>query len=218
MTAVPARRQALEPGAALPRHRHAGAYAAVVLAGGYEEAGDAGRRRVGPGEVVLHGAFEAHLDRTGVRGAQVLNLPLDRLPGFRFGVVADVDALARAAERDGAQAAAMLLEMAAPSAATALDWPDLLAADLLETDARLDAWAVRRRLAPETVSRGFRRVFGVAPARYRLEARTRRALALVRAGGAGLAMIAAETGFADQAHMTRAIRELTGKAPGAWRA
>ena len=33
-----------------------------------------------------------------------------------------------------------------------------------------------------------------------------------------LAGIAAEVGFSDQAHMTRDVKALTGKTPGAWRA
>jgi AraC-like DNA-binding protein len=33
-----------------------------------------------------------------------------------------------------------------------------------------------------------------------------------------LSAIAAEAGFSDQAHMTRAIAELTGKPPSHWRA
>jgi hypothetical protein len=45
------------------RHVHTRAYAALVLSGCYEEAGDSGRHRVQAGNVVLHEAFEAHLDR-----------------------------------------------------------------------------------------------------------------------------------------------------------
>ena len=47
----------------MDRHVHKRAYAALVLSGGYEEAGDSGRHRVQAGNVVLHEAFEAHLDR-----------------------------------------------------------------------------------------------------------------------------------------------------------
>ena len=32
-----------------------------------------------------------------------------------------------------------------------------------------------------------------------------------------LAAIAADTGFADQAHMTRSVKDVTGASPGAWR-
>ena len=53
MSHLPAR-QTVQPGA-LPRHRHAEGYVAVVIAGGYEEAGDTGRRRVSAGDVVDEG-------------------------------------------------------------------------------------------------------------------------------------------------------------------
>lgn len=55
-------RQRLAPHERLPRHRHAGAYAALVLSGGYSEAWDSGRRQVSFGEVVFHRAFEAHAE------------------------------------------------------------------------------------------------------------------------------------------------------------
>jgi hypothetical protein len=41
------------------RHVHKRAYAALVLSGCYEEAGDSGRHRVQVGNVVLHEAFES---------------------------------------------------------------------------------------------------------------------------------------------------------------
>ena len=37
------------------------------------------------------------------------------------------------------------------------------------------------------------------------------------AGAASLAAVAAQHGFADQAHMTRSVRAVTGLPPGAWR-
>ncbi len=215
----PAHRQRLTPGMRLARHRHAGAYAAVVLSGGYEEAGDAGRRRVQPGDVVLHGPFEAHLDRSGGQGAEVLNLVLPEgavLGGF--GRLKDVDAVARLAERDPAEAARLLVALTRQAPPIPADWPDLLAAALsASSPLRLETWARSQGLTPETVSRGFRRVFGVSPSRFRLEVRARRAWSAVRATPEALAAIADDAGFADQAHMTRAVTALTGRPPGAWR-
>ena len=57
-------RDRLVAGTVMQRHRHAIGYVAVVLAGGYLEAGDAGRRRVGPGDALVHRPFEGHLDRS----------------------------------------------------------------------------------------------------------------------------------------------------------
>lgn len=213
---LPQPRQTVEPGC-LPRHRHAEGYAAVVLAGGYEEAGDGGRRRLGAGDVVAHGPYEAHLNRTPAAGAVVLNLPLCVAALEGFGRVDDPDRLARLAARDPLQAAAALAEAFHPVAATPMDWPDDLAVALgRDAVPRIGDWAAARGLSAEHVSRSFARVFGVSPQRYRLEARTRAALADL-AGAAPLAAVAAQHGFADQAHMTRSVRDITGLSPGAWR-
>ena len=217
MSRLPAR-QTVAPGC-LPRHRHAEAYAAVVLAGTYEEAGDNGRRRVGPGDVVVHRAWQAHLNRTPGAGAQVLNLPLpaDHLPAF--GRADDVDALVRAAERDPAEASARLAVMLRPAPPPAADWPEQLAVALAQGDATpLGDWAARFGVSREQLSRGFGKVFGVTPQRFRCEARTRAALGDLAASPLALAELALAHGFADQAHMTRAVRALSGRPPGAWRA
>jgi len=210
-------RERLAGGVVLARHRHAGGYAAVVVDGAYEEAGDEGRRRVRAGQVLVHRAFEAHLDSVARHGAEVLNLPLPE--GRHLPVsfaVADVDLLVRVAEREGVAVAAELLQPAG-AAAAASDWPDLLAAALRAAPSlRLDAWAAEHRLAPATLSRGFRAAYGVSPARYRAEARARCAFEALLQGRLPMAQLAAETGFADQAHFCRAIRQLTGAPPGAW--
>jgi AraC-like DNA-binding protein len=81
------------------------------------------------------------------------------------------------------------------------------AADL-ERIAGIDRW---------TIARQFRRAFGTSPDRYR---RMRR-LALARAAiaaGRPLAAVAAETGFADQSHMTRHFTRAYGLTPGRWAA
>src|SRR3954470_21577524 len=114
----------------LPRHRHAGGYVTLILAGGYEEAGDAGRFRAGPGDVLVHRPFEAHLNRFARSSADVLNLPLPPDAGDgAYGRIADPDAAMRLAERDMAAAAALLVEHAEP-ADSEEDWPDLLARHL----------------------------------------------------------------------------------------
>lgn len=215
MTHPPAR-QTVQPGP-LPRHRHAEGYAAIVIAGAYEEAGDAGRREVVPGDVVVHQAWEAHLNRTPCRGAQVLNLPLPDSALSAFGRIDDVDGLISAATRDAAEATHLLAQTFRPLAPAHADWPDLLAAALARGEATpLADWALTFGISPEHLSRGFGKVFGVTPQRYRLEARARAAVADI-AGLAPLAEVAAAHGFADQAHMTRSVRALTGRAPGSLR-
>jgi len=202
----------------LPRHRHAEGYVALVLAGGYEEAGYDGRVAARPGMVVIHDRWTAHQDRFGARGAQVLNLPA--LPGLSgAGSIADPDHIVRLAERDPLAAAALVRESFRSGAPRVADWPDLLAAALgNDRDLSIADWADRMGLDPASVSRGFARAYGVSPKRFRLEARTRRALLALDRWPGSLAALAAEHGFADQAHLTRAVVAMTGQPPARLRA
>ncbi|WP_431869196.1 helix-turn-helix domain-containing protein [Allosphingosinicella sp.] len=81
----------------------------------------------------------------------------------------------------------------------------------------MGAWAHSSGLRPETLSRGFRLAYGCTPASFRSAARARAAWREVRNTDRPLVDIAADRGFSDQAHMTRAIRHLTGRPAGAWR-
>jgi AraC-like DNA-binding protein len=213
-------RQKLERGQRFSRHRHPYPYAAVVLAGAYREAGSGGRFRVMSGEVMFHDAFDAHLNCVEPTGAVILNIPLQSLAVQRahFGV-ANVDAIAAMAERDPAAAERELLNSLLELRAPAGDWPDLLAADLRRNAvASLQLWSAHHGLTPHLLSRGFRNAFGVTPKRFGLESKAHKALRHIRDGATPLSAIAAEAGFSDQAHMTRAIAELTGKPPSHWRA
>jgi AraC-like DNA-binding protein len=203
----------------IPRHRHERAYAAVILAGSYEESGSRGRFRVCPGDVLLHDAFDAHLDRFQGSGARIFSLEIETCPAdTSIARVRDADAVVRIAERDAVAAGALLLAEIRRKPPAYYDWPDILADDLLSDPAWcLDEWAQKQALAPSSVSRGFRKVFGVTPAAFRLGARARRAFRMITESGQPFAAVAAATGFADQAHMSRAIRALTGAPPGSWR-
>src|SRR5215469_6290686 len=201
----------------IPRHRHGRAYAAITLSGGYEESGSFGRYRVRSGHVLLHRAFDAHVDRFESSGARILNLLLNAPPAFGLGVVADPDTIARVAEKDLPAAVEALRETMASIEPQPADWPDLLASDLLDDpQLRLETWAGRHGMAAATLLRGFRTVFATSPAAFRAESRAQSALALITAAGSSLAEIAAVAGFADQSHMTRAVRALTGQPPGYW--
>lgn len=214
---APPPRQVLDPGLQIACHRHDGAYLTLVLEGSYEEAGDHGRRRLGPGDVVVHGMFSCHRNSVATRGAVVLNLSTSGTAGL-FGRLADPDAVVALAAEDPASAAALATRSLAVLGAERLDWPDELAAALAgDPQISLGDWAGARGLAPETVSRGFRRTFGLAPKRFRHEVKMRRALAGAIETAAPLAQVALDAGFADQAQMSRAIGALTGVSPGAWR-
>ncbi len=206
--------QQLDAKSVLARHRHAEPYAALVLSGAYLEAGDAGRRLVQAGDVIFHGRFEAHANRARERGAIILNLPVVGSPAFAFGLLPDPDLVVRTAERDPVAAAQMIVSSARPHKSSYIDWTDLLAESLRQPGAaRLEDWALTYGLSPSTLSRAFRREFGVSPKRYQLEVRTQWAIASMAGNRLPLADIALEAGFCDQAHMTRAVRALTGSSP-----
>jgi len=214
-------RQRRQPSAILPRHRHQDSYVALVLSGGYEEAGDRGRHRVRAGNAVVHGGFEAHLDRFDASTSEVLDvaLPLSHEPSSPVMTVRDFDLAVRLAESDRREAAAFLLSAMRPSHSPILDWPDKLAADLaLDSTLRLESWARENHLAMATISRGFFRVFGVSPSAYRAQIRARKAWRRIVERRDSLTSLAFECGFADQAHMTRGVRAVTGQTPGWWRA
>lgn len=202
----------------LPRHRHDFPYMCLVLRGHFLEAGDAGRFRVAPGDILVHRPFEAHLDLFAPAGAEVLNLPLPRaVSGSGRYRIGDPDAIARVAERDPfAAAEAMMAAWTQVPGET--DWPDLLARDLAALQPlSIGCWAARHGLARATVSRGFRQAYGTTPARFRAELRARHAWSHLVTAEGPLVQLALDTGFADQAHMTRSIRALTGAPPSRWR-
>jgi AraC-like DNA-binding protein len=216
---LPVHRQRLEHGLRLDRHRHVGAYAALLLAGSYVEAGDSGRRLLRPGDAVLHSGFSAHHNSVGREGAVVLNLPLYGhacVEGFFR--VPNPDAVVLLAETDEVHACALLLRTSERLPPECLDWRDALHADLASNPTlSLGQWARSQRMALETLSRGFRSAFGVTPKRMRFEHRARQALLRVMGSTAPLTHVALDAGFADQAHMSHAIAALTGRSAGHWR-
>jgi AraC-like DNA-binding protein len=72
-------------------------------------------------------------------------------------------------------------------------------------------------VSPYRLSRAFPRELGVSLTRYRNRVRVGRALERLEQGERSLALLAADLGFADQAHLTRTVREHTGHPPGALR-
>lgn len=201
------------------RHRHDDGFLAIVLEGRYIEAGDTGQHGVGPGDVIFHRRWENHLNEVGPSGSSVLVLPIDSgWAGGVRGVVADPEAIAKLAERDTRAALDLVRQTIVDRAVVDLDWPALLATRLrrhLDTD--LKAWAHEMGLHPGSLSRGFRQAFGTTPAAYRLAQKTRRALALIEDRSLKLTTVAANSGFADQPHMVRSVREATGRIPSALR-
>ena len=204
--------------AEFPLHSHVSAYASVVLAGAYDEAGDHGRFRLSPGNVLFHGAFESHWNRFSKAGAVVLNLRLPCDTDHQFGHIDDLDLVMQTAEKSKTEAVQLLSVMFETEDSEFDDWPDKLARDLVtDPSLILTAWADQNRLSPTTVCRVFQQLFGISPSAFRARARGRRAWRDIRRSSSRLTDIAATHGFADQAHMTRIVKSITGRTPGAWR-
>jgi AraC-like DNA-binding protein len=85
------------------------------------------------------------------------------------------------------------------------------------TNLGLDDLARAAGVSAYHLSRTFRRVTGLTLSHYRIRLRLRRAMERLAAGERDLAGLAADLGFADQAHLTRALRAETGTTPGALR-
>lgn len=207
----------------LPRHRHLRAYATVVLAGTFEESGYSGRICATAGDVLIHPALDCHANLMVSAGVKLIRLDWPDTSGVGgLYHLDEVDELARTAEKDVTQATLLLERLlqrkSLPSPGRKNDWPDLLLMDLAENAVtEIGAWAERNGLARETVSRGFASAYGIAPTVLRAELRARKAWLRITRGADCLCKIAADTGFADQAHMTRWIHRITGVTPAGWR-
>lgn len=203
---------------AFERHLHRDGHVTVVLAGGYLEASDQGRRRLQAGDVLIHEPFEAHANAIDRCGARMISrkLPMGQAHLWTQGRVRDLDSVMRLVEGGEQDVWALIVEDTRPGVDWAADWPDLLAAALRsEPNLPIARWAETNGLAPETVSRGFRLAYGVSPKRFRATNRARLALQRLMAGAAPCD-VAYDLDFSDQAHLCRSIRDLTGRTPGDW--
>ncbi|MEV0157240.1 helix-turn-helix transcriptional regulator [Micromonospora sp. NPDC050686] len=151
-------------------------------------------------------------------GPAVFGVPADELRDRRvpltslWGRAAD-----EVAERLGERPTGVALAAVATGRLAAAGGPDPLGprvAALLAAGRPVAAAAAEVGLGPRLLHRRSRALFGYGPKTLARILRMRRALALARTG-VGLAEVAARAGYADQAHLTRDVRELTGVAPGA---
>lgn len=212
----------LPAGHDLARHQHFEAYATVVLEGSFEQAGYAGRYVVGPGDILVQPTLDSHASRMLSAGVQLLRLPWSR--DITFGGVyrgLDVDGIRRIATSDIDEAAyCMGQEMRGARLASAVlsDWEDIVVQRMrVEPNVSVQSLAEEMHLSREALSRGFKRCYGVSPVSFRSDMRTREAWLCITGTHVALSEIAIETGFADQSHMTRAIRALTLDTPWSWR-
>jgi AraC-like DNA-binding protein len=197
-------------------HRHEAPYVAIVLEGGYEEFSLDGAWLCEPGDWVVHPRWHFHANRFAARRCRVLNLvlPVPLPPGVWRrrhtplpGPSVRPDALAD------------WLSDIAPKPPRKV--PDSVASfvSLLREPGRTSVSEAAARVgwSREHASRLHRRCLGLSPRAMRLEEQIRHALELITETSIPLAEVAVEAGFADQAHLTRRIREATGRTPGTLR-
>lgn len=82
--------------------------------------------------------------------------------------------------------------------------------------ARLSELALATSLSPAHFSRAFKASTGMPPYHWYLHSRIARARQLLLDSQLSIVEIAAATGFADQAHLTRVFHRLTGVTPASW--
>jgi AraC-like DNA-binding protein len=212
----------LPAGHDLARHQHFEAYATVVLEGSFEQVGYGGRYIVGPGDILVQPTLDSHASRMLSAGIHLLRLPWSR--DVTFGGVyraLDVDSVRRAANSCIHQATLCmgeLMERTRLAGALLSDWEDIVVQRIQgQPSVSVQRLAEEMHLSREALSRGFRRCYGASPMTFRTDMRTREAWLRITGTHDPLSAIASDTGFADQSHMTRAVRALTHDTPSSWR-
>lgn len=211
----PAHETRHDAGDALRTHRHGGAYAALVVEGSHVETSADGPIESAPGTLILHPRYHAHGNRFGRLGARVINLELPEsiepssLQALRVEHIGEaLDVFRRAPEQLGTLIVTATHAMPTPL----LDWqPEFLGA-LMRSELTIEQIARQAGVSIEHASRSFQKSHGMSPQNLRRELRCRRALILL-SGNTTLADVAADSGFADQSHLTRTVRAVTGLPP-----
>jgi AraC family transcriptional regulator len=215
-------------------------YLAVVLDGGLEKTFARRTVGLGLGASITIPAEAEHAASFGDRGARVLVVRPTRETGLLTGVRdrrdAGVAALARriATELGATDAAApvavegLALELVSAALRATPNGvpparPPWLSAVVEQLHAETDGvvsvadLAAAANVHPAHLARVFRRHYGVSIGTYLRRLRLDRAAARLAGSDAPVARIAAEHGFADQSHFTRAFRCHTGVTPARYR-
>jgi AraC family transcriptional regulator len=230
-----------------PLHGHSPAYFTAVLSGEYNERAGRVTRTVTAGMLLFHPSAEEHAVRFSARRTRVFRVLLlepmleaERLAraDFASGLLdRDMDLhciVARMREQyltsdplaplliDGlacelVSCCARVRAGAARNAAAALRARDMVEESLTQPPS-LQTLARTAGCHPITLARAFRRRFGCSIGGYLRRRRLEQASWMLRTTSLPIAIVAARTGFADQPHLTRALRRATGFTPAALRA
>lgn len=234
------------PGSELPPHARPVRYLSLVVTGSYTEHIGGAAIHCRALSLRFHPPGEEHSHRMGRAGSECLNIELDdgwsesvrRLDASRRPVHV------ASAGRAGSQLIEMMRgEVGSERAAAELLVADLLALcerqlgieraakdrpcirraiEMIDDDPRrplsLAAIAAEAGVHPTHLARGFKQAMGVTVGAYIRTVRRQRAeTLLIRQPALNISRVAAETGFADHAHMTRTFRKEIGLAPSEYR-
>jgi AraC family transcriptional regulator len=232
-------------GSRLPRHSHEQAYFCVNLGGDYTESYGRRRRSCHEGMLVFHPAGECHaeehhgavtslnveLEGAWLRRIAELVAPLDQPAEFRGDEVAAAGVLLfrelRRDDRDSALAIeGLTFEILAASARRERtvdrraprwlrDARDLLVGPSDGLSVRV--LAAQAGVHPVHFAATFRRFVGCSLGEYQRRRRFEHARQMLADRSMTLAQIAADVGFADQSHLTRTFKRLSGMTPGEYR-
>jgi len=238
-----ARLSARTPAHEVAPHEHEDGHFIVVLAGRYRSSAQGAGSLLGPGDVLWNPPGTRHQDRfIDVAGCfAALSLParqaadLELQDGGPRRLHAAAESFARQLARQPValdlggllQTEDLCRQLCAlsltrpPQAVHESREPGWLRrcmeqlVDDCEQPLRLDELAAAAGVHPVSLSRAFRRHYGLSPGQLQRRALLNRAATRLRAGQA-IADVAAQLGFADQSHFTRLFRAEYRCTPAAW--
>ena len=238
-------RTAYAPHQEIPEHVHDGPYLCLAVRGAFHERSGSSGANVVAGAAVLHRPGERHADRFGECLSSCLNVAFPPEWSALSGDLLSEQgpALYASPGRVGplVQKLAGEFELGDEASELAIEGltlellaifvrderrgergaPPWMAATLerLRDEDRVSLAVLAREAGvhPSTLARSFRRIHGCSLGEFRRRWRLTRAIEALRTSDAPLAEIAARAGFADQSHLTRALRAETGTTPAALR-
>lgn len=228
----------------LPIHDHAQPYMCLVLGGAYEESSRAGSLRARPGSLLGHPEGHRHCNLFGHTGARCFNVIPDQMWRNSFGwtyllddathtelgaCAAPLNAVAQELRRPDDLSplvlTASILEMVVSATRRRIERTpaplvrrviDLVNANIGRMPS-MATLAFETEVHPAHLSRVFRQQTSMTIGVFARQQRVKLALEQLANTVHTLSAIAAHSGFADQAHMTRAVRASVGLTPAAYR-
>jgi AraC family transcriptional regulator len=227
--------------ASLSRHEHKTAYVSFLLAGSYSETYYQGERICSSGTVIWHPKTEAHADRFHSCGGHLLDLEIGAdwlgeaeqelklvssarifqggLP-YLLGLRIYRQLSADSCEIEDAATELLSFFFAGPLDRRRPAWFDRaleICGEIHEERLSLAKLAICLGVHPVHVARSFRRFMGCTFGDHLAEIRIRKACELLRNSNRPIVDVAHDSGYADQAHMCRALKRSTGLTPSDFR-